>query len=237
MGIGGAWDGESHFAKFIRGEFAPEEDVGEKRSHKMMATSTRLAARGSLASSCWNWRRPAFNCSIGGPFIDPELSRSRTQGQYRKQTIKNGCRQGRPGDTSLKQRLLSPWHRTPSPSSATSSNASSRSRRATLCRSALVAAYTLRGAPLSFGKAEQLIALATLAAARHAGITLDDVKADVSTIRLSDRLDCTDRNTDHVDERSSVRREADLMRSAVAKPSVNRSCTAESSSRAASERL
>jgi hypothetical protein len=40
------------------------------------------------------------------------------------------------------------------------------------------------GGALSFSKAEQLIALATLAAARHAGITLDDV---VDRFQLSKR--------------------------------------------------
>jgi len=48
MGIGGAWDGESHFAKFIRGEFAPEEDVGEKRSHKKTMSNNQNIPLGSF---------------------------------------------------------------------------------------------------------------------------------------------------------------------------------------------
>ena len=46
-----------------------------------------------------------------------------------------------------------------------------------------------------------------------------------------------ERGTNHLDERSSARREAGLIRSAVAKPSVNRSCTAKSRSSAAASRL
>ena len=35
--------------------------------NEMMATSTRLAPSGSLASSCWNCLRPALSCLIGWP--------------------------------------------------------------------------------------------------------------------------------------------------------------------------
>ena len=49
--------------------------------NEMIATSTRLAASGSLASSCWNCLRPALSWLIGWPAMELEVSSRSTQGQ------------------------------------------------------------------------------------------------------------------------------------------------------------
>src|SRR5215475_5622382 len=46
-----------------------------------MPTSTRFAARASPTSSSFKSVRPALSSEIGRPAIEPELSRSRRQGQ------------------------------------------------------------------------------------------------------------------------------------------------------------